>query len=49
MSFRDAYYYSDAVFSQMFEGIAQKVDWTKKQLFEVNHTQVIGLTYPFTP
>lgn len=30
MTFNDAYLYADAIFSQMFEGIPQKVDWTKQ-------------------
>jgi len=48
MTFFDAYLYSDAVFSQRFEGIPQVVNWTDEQISMVNNTQLYGLVLPFT-
>ena len=49
MTFYQAYTYSDAIFSQRFEGIPQVIDWTPEQIEMINTTQIYYLLDPYTP
>ena len=48
MTYSDAYIFADALYSEMFEGIPQKIHWNKTQRFWINNTQVYGLVNPLT-
>lgn len=49
MTYIDAYNYADAIYSQRFEGIPQKVNWTEEQIAMINMTQIWALLDPLTP
>lgn len=38
MTWNEGNTYSDALISQMFEGIPQKIDWTEEQLYLIENT-----------
>lgn len=49
MTFHNAWRYADVVYSEMFEGIEQVVDWTPWQVLGIQYTQKYGLLKGFAP
>lgn len=39
MTYVEAYYFSDVVFSEMFENLPMRYNWSESELFAVNTTQ----------
>jgi len=48
MTFRDAFEVSQLVYSQRFEGLPQRVGWTKEDEKKMNLTIKYGLSRPLT-
>ena len=38
LAYGDAYVYADAIYSELFEGIKQKVNWNETQIAMINMT-----------
>ena len=49
MTFKDAYYYADLVYSQNFEGINNTIEWTDNDKLMIGLTQKYGLARPIDP
>mmetsp|Transcript_16335 Transcript_16335/g.27633 ORF Transcript_16335/g.27633 Transcript_16335/m.27633 type:complete len:385 (-) Transcript_16335:45-1199(-) len=48
MTYYGASRYADALFSERFEGVRQKRDWTEEEEFKINNTLKYQLLNPFT-